>query len=156
MGDSSVRRRRKSILTSGVDDIKVIQNKKDILGKYDLYEFPISIQKQKNESIKTYLYFDIETDNSIKLPTIKIPIFITPSIKSLFASILIIFLFIICFIAYWYSESIVQQIFKAPQDFAKLSENLKNILLPILILLGSNTFIRLKNIKEFVLVRIYL
>ncbi len=155
-GDSSIQNPRKAILKSGSDDIKIIQDEKDILGKYDLYEYPISIQKQKTESVKTFLYFNIKTNNTNKFPSIKIPVYITPSIKSLFTSILIIIAFLLCLIVYWYSDNIVQYIFKDADNLEKLSENLKNILLPILILLGSNTYLRLTSIKEFVIGRIYL
>jgi hypothetical protein len=155
-GNSSVINSRSATLISGVEDIKVILNKKDILGKYDLYEFPIIIQKQKSELLKTFLYFDVVSNNTVKLPSINIPIFVTPSIKSLLTSSIVILSFIICFIAYWYSNSIVSAIFTQAQDYQKLTENLKNILLPILILLGGNSYTKLNSIKEFLFGRIYL
>lgn len=155
VGDSSVLTPRIVELATGNPEIIPIISQKDIMGKYDLLELTFK-SNVTSPSLQSYLLLRVKDAEPPKAPTIIIPIKVLFSTREFFLNISSVLLFVILFITYLYAEGIMQ--FLTPKNTNLTSDvnSLKNILLPLMIIFGSNTFKRISSIKEFIFGRINL
>lgn len=159
IGDSSVLTPRTIELKAGNPDIIPIISRKEIMGKYDLLELTFK-SNISSASLKSYLLLEISEAGPKKSPTITIPIKISLSKQEFYLNVLFVILFVILFFSYLYSSEVILAFNSKTKVTQEIINNqiisFKNILLPLMIVFGSNTFKSIKNIKEFIFGRINL
>jgi hypothetical protein len=144
-------------LDVGNPEIIPIISQKDIMGKYDLMELTFKCNVS-TPILLSYLLLRIKDAGPPKAPTIIVPVKVLLSKREFFLNILSVLVFVVLFIMYMYSESVLR-LFNPRYTSVELVKDVnsfKNILLPLMIVFGSNTFKRITSIKEFIFGRINL
>lgn len=158
VGNSAVIKSREVILKAGNPEVEPIIAQKDIMGKYDLIELTFR-SNISGRNLKSYLILEISDDSPPKAPSLTIPVRVVFSVKNFVLDTVSVLVFIGLFLAYTYAKDIFVWFNKSRTNPANLSDDItgfKNILLPLMIVFGSNTFKRIGNIKEFIFGRINL
>ncbi|RPI14965.1 MAG: hypothetical protein EHM58_15230 [Ignavibacteriae bacterium] len=157
-GDSSVIVPRIVTLSAGNPEIIPIISQKIIAGKYDLLELTFKTAIS-TASLKSYIILEVQehSNNWKKSPPIIIPVKVNISKRQLLYKIISIFIFIVLFLVYSYSYEIILFL-NQPNTLNEIINpqvvSLRNILLPLMIIFGSNTFVNITHIKEFIFGRI--
>jgi len=115
-----------------------------IAGKYDLFTLSLITSKTTRQII-TEAFIEIDRENDKASFPINIPLKIIPDKRQVLLSIFSVFIFVLSFFCYLFSESIACYF---PLILDK--EGIKNFLLPILIMSGSTV---IPIIRDFVLGR---
>jgi hypothetical protein len=155
VGDSSVLTPRIVELATGNPEIIPIISQKDIMGKYDLLELTFKCNVT-SPTLQSYLLLRVRDSEPPKAPTIIIPIKVLFSKREFFLNISSVLVFALLFFTYLYAEGVIQFLTPRTTSLASDVNSLKNILLPLMIIFGSNTFRRISSIKEFIFGRINL
>ncbi|MBL7694656.1 MAG: hypothetical protein JNK91_07410 [Ferruginibacter sp.] len=155
VGDSSVLTPRIVELATGNPEIIPIISQKDIMGKYDLLELTFK-SNVTSPTLQSFLLLRVIDSEPPKAPTIIIPIKVLFSKREFFLNISSVLFFVLLFITYLYAEGLMKFLNPNNTNLASDVNSLKNILLPLMIIFGSNTFKRITSIKEFIFGRINL
>lgn len=155
VGDSSVLTPRIVELATGNPEIIPIISQRDIMGKYDLLELTFK-SNVTSPALHSFLLLRVKDSEPPKAPTIIIPIKVLFSKREFFLNISSVLTFVALFIAYLYAEGIIRFLNPNNPNLFNDVNSLKNILLPLMIIFGSNTFRRITSIKEFIFGRINL
>ena len=107
-------------------------------------------------TLQSCLLLKVNDSEPPKAPTIIIPIKVLFSKREFSLNLSSVLLFVILFITYLYAEGVMKFLTPNNTNLAGDVNSLKNILLPLMIIFGSNTFKRMTSIKEFVFGRINL
>ncbi len=146
-GDSAVESPRRICIAFYDKYLLPARSNAYIVGKYDLIKLSVITAKTEYQ-VNTEAFIEIDRNNNKILFSITIPLIIFPKPSQAWGKIIGIFIFVISFVCYLSSEKLAFQL----HDYIS-KEALKDLLLPVLILSGSNF---LPSIRDFVLGRLNL